>query len=229
MALALLCAGGGAFAQNESAAGLAAEATYKWDLPRGWAVSVGPGLEWRPYHDASDAGAGAPPVLRNLDLNAAVMRRWLERWRFGSAVRVRARYAFSDEAARELRFWSFAERISDAGYVRWHHRLRTEQRLRGDVGHPLVVSYRHRYRVGFERALAGRAVDAGEWFVTGTVELLLASEALLAHRRSVDIRPAVAVGRNDLEFGLEYRHERGITERDRDTGRVLLATLQWAW
>lgn len=220
-----------ALAQRERAAGVAAETSTSFDLPRAWDVVAGLGIEARPYFDGGE-GADAPPTLRNLDINLALRRRWLERWRFGNAVRVRSRYPGSAEAARELRLWLYAERITDAGYVRWASRFRTEQRLRGAVGRPLTPSYRHRYRIAAERALAGEDVDPGEWYFTAGVELLLSTERPLGGATAVDVRPSAAVGRGDLEFGLEYRRERALARGERPGGAVeeaLLGVLVWSW
>ena len=214
-----------ALSQNEWAGGLAFETAHDWKLGRGWKTAVGFGTELRPLYTSTDGESEAPPTLRNLDLNFALQRRWLERWRFGNALRLRSRYPNSEVAAREVRNWFYAERITDAGYVRWAHRFRTEQRWRGDVGEALDLTYRHRYRVAAERALAGLEIDDGEWFFNAGVELLLSTGQVLAKASSVDIRPAASVGRGDWQVGLEYRHERAVGERERQ--RTLLVLVEW--
>ena len=229
LAAATLLSCAGALAQNTFAGGLALEAGHTFDLPRSWAVSVGPAVELRPLFSATDPELAAPPPIRNLDLNLAVSRRWLERWRFGTAVRLRGRYLLDDaEAARELRTWAYAERITDAGQTRWAHRFRTEQRFRGDLGDPLRLTYRHRYRVGFARALAGLSLDRDEWYVTGSVELLASTDRLAARPTAVDLRPFVSFGRNDVEVGLEYRTERGVDVETDGTERALLVAVIWS-
>ncbi len=217
-----------AFAQNEWAVGTAMEANYKFDLPRAWRIVIGPGTEIRPYFKSTEADAVAPPTLRNLDFNAAVTRRWLERWRFGTAIRLRSRYPFSDEAAREVRTWWFAERISDAGYTRFIHRFRTEQRFVGDVGEPLQVGYRHRYRLGFERALAGQNVDFGEYFLTGSAEVMVSTAGFAARPKSIDLRPSLLVGRKDLSIGLEYRYEHRVGDAMKQIQQTLLLAVQYS-
>ena len=214
---------GAAFAQNTFAGGFAIETEHTWKLPRSWRVSAGPATEVRPFYaEEVSSESGAPPTLRNLDLNLAVSRRWLERWRFGTALRARARYAFSEEAAREWRTWAYAERLTDAGYVRWGHRFRTEQRFRGERGEPLELTYRHRYRLGVERPLAGRSLDFGEFYFTASVELLVSAERFAARPTSVGVRPYLSFGRNDLELGLEYRSERSVDAESASTERALL-------
>ncbi len=225
----LVCVGwsAAAFAQNERAAGLTVEAIHKWKLPRAWSISVGPGLEARPYFASTDPEAAAPSTLRNLDLNAAVVRRWLERWRFGSAVRLRSRYPLdAEERARELRTWLYAEFITDSRYVRWAHRFRTEQRFRGDAGEPLEATYRHRYRVGLEHALAGQTVDPEEWFFTASAEVLISTAGFAERPTSIDFRPTVTFGKGNYEFGLEYRDERRLRAESQRASRVLLGVLQ---
>ena len=223
LAVALALAGvDDALAQDKWAGGTSLETNYAWKLPRSWRVSVGPAAELRPFFGSEDREEDAPPTVRNLDLNVGVARRWLERWRFGTAVRARARYPSSEEAAREFRSWWYAERFTDAGYVRWGHRFRTEQRFRGDVGEPLALTYRHRYRVGIERPLAGRSLDFGEWYFTASVELLLSAERFAARPTAVDVRPFVSLGRNDVELGLEYRNERDLDAPANRTERTLL-------
>ena len=213
---------GAASAQDIWAAGTSLETGHTWKLPRSWRVSAGPAAELRPAYASEDPEAEAPPTVRNLDLNLGVARRWLERWRFGTALRARLRYPSSGEAAREWRTWAYAERFTDAGYVRWGHRFRTEQRFRGDAGEPLALTYRHRYRVGVERPLAGRSLDFGEWYFTASVELLLSAERFAARPTAVDVRPFVSLGRNDVELGLEYRRERDLDAAPERTERTLL-------
>lgn len=222
---------GAAFAQNERAGGFAAEATYKWKLPRAWVISAGPGLEARPYFGSEDPEASAPATLRNFDLNAAVVRRWLEHWRFGSAVRLRSRYPFGGgdedgERARELRTWLYAEFITDSRYFRWAHRFRTEQRFRGDAGEPLAPTYRHRYRVGFEHALAGQTVDPEEWFMTASAEVLVSTDGFAERPTAIDVRPSVTVGKGRFEFGLEFRGEHTVPAADSRESHALLGILQ---
>lgn len=232
LSIASIVTPGAAVAQDTWAGGFALETGYTWKLPRSWRISAGPATEIRPlYGERGGESAAAPPVLRNLDLNLAVTRRWLERWRFGTAARARARYPFSEEAAREWRTWAFAERFSDAGYVRWGHRFRTEQRFRGEVGEGLELTYRHRYRLGLERPLAGRSLDFGEWYFAVSAELLVSAERFAARPTAVDARPYLALGRNDVELGIEYREEhavRAATDADDSIGRALLLVLQYA-
>ncbi len=223
--LPLFC--GSALAQNDWAGGVAAEATKKWSLPRAWAVRIGPGLESRPLYAGGDDAVDAPPALRNLDLNASVDRRWLERWRFGSALRLRGRYLTSEpEREAEIRTWFYAESFADVRYTHWSQRFRTEQRFRGSFGGPLELSYRHRYRIGFERALAGQTVDPEEWFFTASVELLLSTAGFAARPSDIDYRPSVTVGKGRYEFGLEYRSGRELDGEDPNASRVLLGVLQ---
>lgn len=161
----------------------------------------------------------------------ALRRRWLEHWRFATALRLRRRYAFSDEAAREVRLWWAAERVADLRYVRWSHRLRTEQRWRGGRGDALALTFRHRYRVAFGTALTGLVVDEGEWFLTGNVELLLGTESALSSPTSVDLRPYLGFGRGDVQLGLEYRRERALGADQEVGGRTahtVLAVMQWS-
>ena len=224
LALTLACVAE-ALAQDKWAGGTSLETNYSWKLPRSWRVSVGPAAELRPFFSSEDGEEDAPPTVRNLDLNVGMARRWLERWRFGTAVRARARYPSSEEPAREFRSWLYAERFTDAGYVRWGHRFRTEQRFRGDLGEPLALTYRHRYRVGVERPLAGRSLDFGEWYFTASVELLLSAERFAGRPTAVDIRPFVSLGRNDVELGLEYRNERDLDAPADRTERTLLLAI----
>ena len=224
-AAACLLPVGSLLAQNEWAAGTAAEATYGIDLKRAWDLQLGLGTELRPVFRSSDESLQAPPTLRNLDFNLALRRRWLERWRLGNALRIRSRYPGSELAAREVRQWFYAERITDAGYVRWSHRLRTEQRWRGETGEPLELSFRHRYRLAAERPLAGLVLDDGEWFFTVGVEVLLSSDKLLSRANSWDVRPTAAVGRGAWQWGLEYRRETALGESARES--ALLVVLIW--
>lgn len=202
--------------QTEFAGGAAVETAKTWDLPRAWRVSVGPALEWRPLYGHAAGEGGAPPALRNLDLNVAVQRRWFERWRLGSSLRARARYAFSDEAATEIRPWLYATRTGDLRYVRNSQRLRTELRLRGDRGEPLEPTWRHRYRFALERALSGVVADEGEWTVVASAEVLLSTDRALASPTSVGLRPVVGVARGRYELGVEYRYERELDADERE-------------
>ena len=223
--LALLLHAGAALAQDTWAAGTSLETGYTWKLPRSWRVSAGPAAELRPFNGGPGLGGEGRPTVRNLDLNVGVARRWLERWRFGTALRARARNPFGEEPAREWRTWAYAERFTDAGYVRWGHRFRTEQRFRSELGAPLALTYRHRYRLGVERPLAGRSLDFGEWYFTASVELLLSAERFAARPTAVDVRPFVSLGRNDVELGLEYRTERGVDAETPSTERALLLAI----
>lgn len=223
-----MCLAHTAQAQNEAAVGAAFEAGYKFKFRRGWAMGVGPAAELRPYFQADDKTAVAPPTLRNLDLNVAVVRRWLEDWRFGSAVRLRTRYPGSDEEARELRTWLYAERITDFNYFRWVHRFRTEQRFRGDRGEPLALTYRHRYRIGVERGLEGRRQSRGEWFFTATAEVLVSTAGFAERPNNIDLRPTFTVGRRDLEYGFEYRHSRDLGQDSKEVQRAYLLVMQWS-
>ena len=203
-------------AQTEFAGGGALEAAKTWDLPRAWRVSVGPALEWRPIYGDGAAEESAPPALRNLDLNVAVQRRWFERWRLGTSLRLRARYAFGDEAATELRPWLYATRTGDLRYVRTSQRLRTELRLRGDRGEALEPSWRHRYRFALERALRGVVADEGEWTVVASAEVLLSTASAVADPTSVGVRPVFGVARGRYELGVEYRYEREVAGGERE-------------
>ena len=194
-------------AQTETAIGGALETAKTWDLPRAWSISAGPALEWRPYFASDEAEASAPPQLRNLDLNFAVQRRWFERWRFGTSLRLRSRYAFSDEAAWEVRPWFYATRTGDIRYVRTAQRLRSELRLRGDLGEALEPTWRHRYRFAVERAIAGVVADEGEWTVVASAELLLSTREAIAEATAWGLRPFLGAARGDYELGLEYRYE----------------------
>lgn len=218
-----------ASAQRENAAGFAVELTKKWKFPRAWAISVGPGFEYRPYFNGSQADISAPPTVRNLDINAAVERRWLEHWRFGSAVRLRSRYPLDEMfRATEVRTWLYAERIIDVQYFRIAQRFRTEQRWRGEPGDPLELSLRHRYRIGFEHALAGRRVDPNEWFIILTCEVLVPTGSFAERPGSIDIRPLVNFGRGKLQLGVEYRHESDLYLENIRSARTLLGVVQYA-
>ena len=207
-------------------AGTALELTKSWDLPRAWSVSVGPATELRPLY-AKDAEDAPPNALRNFDLNAGVERRWFERWSFGTGLRVRRRYALSDEPARELRSWWYATRTGAFRYVRTAQRFRTEQRWRSDVGEPLALSYRHRYQFGAERALSGVSVEPGEWAVLGSCEVLASAEQVARAFTSVDVRPYVGLARERFEVGVESRHERAVgAEATGDWAHVVLVVVQ---
>ena len=212
---------------QDAQGGAALELTKKWDLPRAWAVSIGPATELRPLYDGD--GDDAPPnALRNLDLNLGVQRRWFERWTFGTGLRARRRYALSDDPARELRSWWYATRTGAFRYVSTAQRFRTEQRWRGQVAEELDVSYRHRYFIGFERALSGVSIEAGEWAGICAVEVLLSTKTLLGQPTSVDLRPYVGVARDGLELGLESRHETTLDSEGGDFGHVVLLVIGYS-
>ena len=204
------------------AGGSALEVSYAIKLPRGYRLAFGPALELRPYTSPAE-----PSALRNADLNVAVVRRWLRLWRFGSALRLRRRYALSEDPARELRTWLYAERRDVARYTPWALRLRTEQRWRGDVGEALRLSYRHRLRIGAEWALRGLTVDEGEWYAAATAELLVSTRGPLGEASSVDWRPYVGLGSGRAEYGLEVRTERALgTEGTGDRAVAALLVVQ---
>ena len=207
--------------------GTSLEVYKKWNLPRAWSISIGPALEFRPLHtgylgEESETGT-APPALRNLDLNFGVERRWLERWEFGSAIRIRRRYAFSNQTSRELRTWLYAEHFGDIRYTRTLQRFRTEQRWRAEVDAPLELTYRHRYFFGIEHAISGLVADPGEWVWIAQVELLLSTRRLLSDARAVDVRPYFGLARDRLELGLESRHEKVL---DGATSHAVLLVVQ---
>ena len=229
-----LSLGSTVFAQVEWACGIAPEFRHSWRLQRAWRLSAGAALEARPLFSSQDPQTPAPPALRNIDLNFAVTRRWFALWHFGTGLRARSRYPGAglnedpkEDEAVELRSWFWAERRGAIRYTRWEQRWRVEQRWRGDIGDPLVLTHRWRYLVGMERALQGIVVDEGEWFLLASAELLLSSRGLVRDVSSLDLRPYLAVGRGNFEYGIEYRHE-WDREDYRSRQQTLLLVFQYS-